>query len=339
MGSTGEDNGNLVYALGNKRCKDFGTCGASGTEKTGLGKVNIDLIAMFNRGRDELNAGDCVAATATKNTIEDLMYIPIIQGTLKYAYKGENGGDEKAIAEGTAFGLAVLGRINAASPSSATTIFNNMSPGIAEISAAEVKFAFESVYDELNLTCEDIGGLLQKDGTYYPGMEPCVTVKKCTDRARGPKAYFTDPSSKLNGSCGDLGVLADGLKTQFCSEGASAICPDTCAGSCGCRDEPASNFVTVTGEYAGEEYTCDEFRKIFKHKKNEICKDNKVARQACRSTCQGFCPTRPFYKWFENEGESPTKSPVSNPTAPTGNDPTSAPAGGPAAGPVSLDDD
>eukprot|EP00555_Chaetoceros_dichaeta_P004286 CAMPEP_0198261400 /NCGR_PEP_ID=MMETSP1447-20131203/10124_1 /TAXON_ID=420782 /ORGANISM="Chaetoceros dichaeta, Strain CCMP1751" /LENGTH=615 /DNA_ID=CAMNT_0043949307 /DNA_START=92 /DNA_END=1939 /DNA_ORIENTATION=+ len=331
-GSTGEDNGKLVYALGNKRCKDFGTCGASGTEKVGLGKVNIDLTALFNSGRDELNAGDCVAATATKDTIEDLMYIPIIQGTLKYAYKGENGGDEKTVAEGTAFGLAVVGRINAASAKSARTIFNNMRPGVTTISASAVKDAFESVYDKLNISCEDVGGLIDKEtGTYYPGMEPCVTVKTCTDRARGPKSDFTDPSSKLNGDCGDLGVLSDGMKKVFCSEGASAICPDTCAGSCGCTDDPASSFVTGTGE----EYTCDDFRKVLNHKKNQICKTNKVARQACRATCQGFCPTRPFSKFNENEDESPTKSPVSSPTAPTGNDPTSAPAGGP----VSLDDD
>jgi len=207
-----------------------------------------------------------------------------------------------------------------------------MRPGVATISASAVKDAFESVYDKLNISCEDVGGLISKDtGTYYPGMEPCVTVKTCTDRARGPKSLFTDPSSKLNGSCGDLGVLVDGMKTVFCSEGASATCPDTCAGSCGCTDEPEDSFVTKTGE----KYTCDEFRKVLKHKKNQICKANKVARQACRATCQGFCPIRPFYKFYENEDESPTKSPVSNPTAPTGNDPTSAPAGGP----VSLDDD
>ena len=36
------------------------------------------------------------------------MFVPVIQGTLKYAYKGENGGDEKAVAEGTAFAHAVL---------------------------------------------------------------------------------------------------------------------------------------------------------------------------------------------------------------------------------------
>ena len=34
-------------------------------------------------------------AEAILYNIKDLMFVPLIQGTLKYAYKGEKGGDEK----------------------------------------------------------------------------------------------------------------------------------------------------------------------------------------------------------------------------------------------------
>jgi len=272
-GNTGAEDGKLVYAVGNKRCKDFGTCGASGTEKTGTAKVNLDLIAMFNRGRDELNNGDCDAAEATKNSIADAMYIPIIQGTLKYAYKGENdGGDEKAVAEGTAFAMSVLGRVYAASTSAASDIYNSMKTKATKISVEEVKSAFESVYDDLNLSCEDIGGLLQDDGNYYPGMEPCATL--CTDKGRGKKGSFTDADSGLKMTCGQLGALRGTLKDEFCANGGALKCPLTCASVCGCNDDVTSG-------------PCRNILMMAKGKRNRKCK-NGGAKQ-CPDTCKGFC--------------------------------------------------
>lgn len=255
------EGGKLVYAVGNERCKDFGTCGASGTEKTGTAKVNLDLIAMFNRGRDELNNGDCDAAEATKNSIADAMYIPIIQGTLKYAYKGENGGDEKAVAEGTAFAMAVLGRVHAASSSAASAIYDSMKTGVAKPSAGEVKSAFESVYDDLNVSCEDIGGLLQDDGTYYPGMEPCSQYTACTDRGRGKKGSFTDADSGLRMTCGQLGALSDNLKDEFCANGGALTCPLTCSGVCGCDDYEFTNAL------------CGKILVMANGKRNKRCKN------------------------------------------------------------------
>merc|ERR1719148_625898 len=154
-GKTGKDDGKLVWALGNKRCKNFGTCGASGTEIKGLAKVNLDLATLWNRGRDELNAGTCDVATATKDAMVDLMYIPLIQGTLK-----------------------------SASADAASTIYTSMKPG-GTFSGVDVKAALEAVYDDMNISCEDVGGLFEDAvlGTYYPGMEPCSTP--CTDKGKG----------------------------------------------------------------------------------------------------------------------------------------------------------
>jgi len=281
-GNAGEDKGNLVYAVADKRCQNFGTCGPEGTALSGSSKVNIDITALFNRGQDELNAGDCVAIEATKNEIADLMYIPLIQGTLKYAYLGENGGDEKAVAEGTAFAAAVLGRINAASQSAATTIYNSMRTEATITSSADVKAAFESVYDSLNLTCEQVGGFLQDDGTYYPGMEPCVTV--CADKGRGKKHTFTDPSG-LKMNCGLLSELESDLMDLLCKNGGDATCPSTCAGNCGCTDVATNTFQTTSSVMM----TCGDLEAMRPNKRNKLCKREKNARTTCRSTCEGFC--------------------------------------------------
>lgn len=39
-----------------------------------------------------------------------------------------------------------------------------------------VKEAFESVYSCISITCEDIGGLLESEGKYYEGAEPCTAA-------------------------------------------------------------------------------------------------------------------------------------------------------------------
>merc|ERR1740124_1479410 len=242
-GIDGSGDGNLVYALGDKRCKNFGTCGASGDETSGTSQVNLQLIAMFNRGNGELLMGDCVAAEATKEEVIDLMFVPLIQGTLRYAYKGENGGDEKAVAEGTAFAQAVLPIIHRASPSAAATIYNSMKTNADNTVVAKVKKAFESVYEDIGVTCEQVGGLLSKDtGDYYESMEPCKT--KCTDKPQGKKGetnvegQFVLPSMGLEVECGELGSLNAEAKAFMCAtEEGAAACPITCAGdACACMD-------------------------------------------------------------------------------------------------------
>jgi len=135
-----------------------------------------------------------------------------------------------------------------------------------------VKSAFESVYDDLNLSCEDIGGLLQDDGNYYPGMEPCKTA--CTDKGRGKMGSFTDVGSGLRMTCGQLGALSDNLKDEFCVNGGALTCPLTCSGVCGCNDDVTNAL-------------CGRIRGMAKGKRNRKCK-NGGAKQ-CPDTCKGFC--------------------------------------------------
>lgn len=265
-GVDGSGSGKLVYNLADKRGGDFGI----GTE------VNTEFIALSNRGNLELQSGDCDAAEATKNEIIDIIYIPLIQGSLKYAFKST---DEKAKAEGTAFMHAVIGRVNAASPAAASIIYDELK-ATGTFDEAAVKDAFESVYDDLGLTCEQVGEL-QSDGFVYEGMEACKT--KCTDKS-GKKSKFTLPSTGLSVTCGDLTAVDEATREFMCSAGGDVTCPLTCSGSCDCTDDPAA---TTNGK------TCTEIAAMGNKKRKSFCKKD-GAKDVCPKSCKGWCAIDPF---------------------------------------------
>ena len=129
------------------------------------------------------------------------MAVPLIQGTLRYAYKADlNGGAEgdKAIAEGWAFAMAALPLINDVSSTAADTVYDNMWIGLAEPvpdGYAAVATAIQSVYSGLGISCTDVGGLVQDAtaGTYYiaactdsPTMSPtAATISAAAHSASG----------------------------------------------------------------------------------------------------------------------------------------------------------
>jgi len=221
--------GKLVYALANKRCTNFGTCGEDGNLLEGTSQVNIELVKLFNQGRDEINLGDCDAATATKNTIADMMYVPLIQGTIRYAYFKSIGGSEKAQAEGATFAAAVLARVHAADPSAAKIIADNMAISSTTANVGKVKAAFESVYSSMNINCALVGGLTDSlTEEYYEGMEPCVTT--CPESKN--KKFSSKDFGKV--SCGELSGFTDAAMSFMCeNEGGAKACPGCCSvGGC-----------------------------------------------------------------------------------------------------------
>ncbi len=171
-GEDGIASGKLLHQLADKRCGNFGTC--IDTENT-MSKVNQELLDLFNVGQGQLQAGKCEDARKTKDKVAEIMYIPLIQGTLRYAYKvGELQGAEKEKAEGAVFAAAVLPRIHGADADAAMTIYENMKVGASSTDHKAVKKAFEGVYEKLGLKCSDIGGLLDKNGEdFYEGAAPC----------------------------------------------------------------------------------------------------------------------------------------------------------------------
>ena len=79
------DDGTLIWELAEKRGNDFGT-----VHSTGPSAVNVNLLAEFIKGRDLIIDAKCAEAESLVDPIRARMTVPLVQGTLKYAYKAES---------------------------------------------------------------------------------------------------------------------------------------------------------------------------------------------------------------------------------------------------------
>ena len=72
--------------------------------------MNYDLSVLFLEGKQQLLAGDCAAVRPTVDKIVSKMTTPLVQGTLRYAFKiGQQGvSDLESRAEGAVFAAAVV---------------------------------------------------------------------------------------------------------------------------------------------------------------------------------------------------------------------------------------
>jgi len=202
---TGSMESKLVYTLGQKRCGNFKTCGTSSEELEGTAKVNYDLFQQFAVGQFNLLNGNCAAAKVNADRIVDLMAVPVIQGTMRYAYKVDRlQGAEKEAAEGAVFAAAVLPKLHACNEDHAQIVYDNMMVGATSTSFVDVKTAFESNYECLGITCADVGGL-HNDATmtFYDDAEPCV------DKSNADSSTKASPIAIGLGSAGAaVGVIA-----------------------------------------------------------------------------------------------------------------------------------
>ena len=137
----GSSNGVMVYRLAEKRCQNFGTCGAAGTEASGMSMVNSELFkaaGLFATGRDLLQQGHCAKVRPVVEQIVSLMTVPLVQGTLRYAYKVGNVASDRSAknaAEGSTFAAAVLPMVHNCNTASAAVVSANLKFGAATFDA------------------------------------------------------------------------------------------------------------------------------------------------------------------------------------------------------------
>merc|ERR1711977_744355 len=137
-GTDGKSSGKLIHALAEKRCKNYATC----TAGDGGAAVNEGLLDLFTKGKVTLQQGKCSEVGPLKKRIVEMMSVPLVQGSLRYAYKvGELQGGSKEFAEGAAFSAAILPRIDACDKAAAKTIADNMN---MENFATKMKDGFEA---------------------------------------------------------------------------------------------------------------------------------------------------------------------------------------------------
>merc|ERR1739838_433589 len=173
-GKSGDKSGKFLYRLAEKRCKNYKTC------EGGISRVNKEILKKFSDGKRKLDQGKCDEIQPIKKEIVNRMSIPLIQGTLRYAYKIARGdGSPKEKAEGVAFLGAIIPRLNDCSQNDAETVKKHMwfdgDMKATNDGFKTVKEAFERNYGCLGMTCEDIGGHVDDlTDDYYKDFEPCT---------------------------------------------------------------------------------------------------------------------------------------------------------------------
>lgn len=175
-GTDGRGDGVLLYDLADTQCVYFRTCGESTNLAGGTSSINIQSMRAFKAAQNDLRTGECNAAKLRKDEIERLMAVPLMQGTLRYAYirNYELIDDNKQDAAGAIFAAAILPLIHACGEKDAQVIYDNMRAGLYHADFPNVKRALEANYQCLSISCTDIGGIWSsKDGRYYEGAAPC----------------------------------------------------------------------------------------------------------------------------------------------------------------------
>jgi hypothetical protein len=203
--------GKMSYRLAEKRCKNFKTCGASGGSISGTSMVNTELFKQLDIGQKNLLQGKCEETRPIVKKMVALMAVPLIQGTLRYAYKVDKlSGGDKEKAEGAIFAAAIVPRVNACSSASAKKIMDNMKIGATSTSFAIVKKAFEDCYSKMEIKCEHVGGLwFTAENKYYEGAEPCGTYWKTPATTSGSTTESTSQCAPHPGmlSVGNVIIL------------------------------------------------------------------------------------------------------------------------------------
>lgn len=172
----GAEAGQLMYRLSNRECAHFKTCGTHTDSIKGTSKTNIEILHEFTAMQANVTARACPEARINKDHIQMRMKVPLIQGTLRYAYLRSKGKASDAdIGSGSAFAASIVPFIAACNFKDAEIINNNMETTTRRTDFPEIKSAFERHYSCLGLTCKDIGGYWDHSSNeFFKGAEPCA---------------------------------------------------------------------------------------------------------------------------------------------------------------------
>jgi len=157
--------GQLIWNLANSMCTHFGTCNSNG-----VSIINADIEDLLYAGKGELNSGDCVNFKRSKHRMEHTMFVPIMQGVLRYAIKNEIHSDTSLKADlaiGEALAISLLPIVAHYDEEAAQRIQDSMvwQHGVkpSRRGAAYVGDALFQVMDDFGLKCEYVGSFGKVD--------------------------------------------------------------------------------------------------------------------------------------------------------------------------------
>jgi len=178
VGSTARKSGvggHLLYTLANEECYHFGTC-----KKGEEAPVNKYIMDKFAKVKLYLDIGGCSNLKNDARDIKSLMTVPLIQAASRamYTIDKEDSTDGALQGEAAAYAAALLPLIHQCGAGNSKIIEADMLPGKSVSGSYEVvKAAFERCYEKLNVSCEDVGGLVDFSKKQYKrGAQACGGV-------------------------------------------------------------------------------------------------------------------------------------------------------------------
>lgn len=184
----GSGKGKLMHSVADLECKHFKTCGIKSDSTKGTAKANIEVLSEFQALQSNLTVRACPEARTHKDQIMKWMKVPLIQGTMRYAYmRSKTIATDVDIALGAAYAASIVPLVAACSFNDAEIINNNMEMTAKSADFTMVKDAFERHYACLGVMCSEIGGYWNPDNNaYYEGAEQC-TFDVVQSEEDGPK--------------------------------------------------------------------------------------------------------------------------------------------------------
>jgi len=178
VGSTARESGaggHLLYTLANEECYHFGRC-----KKGEEAPVNKYIMDKFAKVKLYLDIGGCSNLKNDARDIKSLMTVPLIQAASRamYTIDKEDSTDGALQGEAAAYAAALLPLIHQCGAGNSKIIEADMLPGKSVSGSYEVvKAAFERCYEKLNVSCEDVGGLVDFSKKQYKrGAQACGGV-------------------------------------------------------------------------------------------------------------------------------------------------------------------
>jgi Notch-like protein len=181
--------GYLMHNLADKRCNNFGTCTGKPENTSpdpsniqGASAVNTKVAELAQQFAAEVTSTACTTAAETLKLIEAQMTVPLVQGTIRYAYKcHKSNASLKSMAEGAVFWMSIAPQVATCNPTGAAVIQAAMlrpmitaapyPDGVAKF--AQIMGILQDCYSSMGITCADVGGLIEADAG--------SPAKACTD--------------------------------------------------------------------------------------------------------------------------------------------------------------
>jgi hypothetical protein len=208
-GGDHRESGQLMYSLAKKNCFAFNTCAANSDSK-----LNIELLELFKRGKDELARNLCSDLSLTAERIKGVLLTILIQGTLNFALLNadlSSDSNSEDLAKGYIITQALYPSLAGVDSTSAGIIEWNMQFPVANSPVPDgsdaVFTAFASVIPQMkNVNCAEVGNVTY-DG-FVAGVCPVNDGNTSTADAQGLSSAMENAVD-----LGQSQMISDGLYT------------------------------------------------------------------------------------------------------------------------------